>query len=230
MMTGKKKGWWELIQNLTVDSETDEDKKKRDSAGYYFIHTCKGEVETFAVYHQGDAHLILKDLKEEFENKEKDDTVALYDNLDRWIKEGLDRQIPKLWFMEIKNKENEIVKAKGQKKQTEDLLILVHKVLEHHPVSKSVHTAWKLERSKTLDEYKEAMHVTWKDKVEDQEGKAKDDIACHVVDYKVKKSYGSKKPWKPIKGNCHGCGKQGHRKADCPAQRCRDVGQPIQCR
>ncbi len=87
--TGKKMKWSDVILQAKKDTETEEVKSLRATAGYYFAMTCKGTAEEYAEPNIDDPYLIWKALMRRFEDVDTSDSKTLYETRTTIIDEGL---------------------------------------------------------------------------------------------------------------------------------------------
>jgi hypothetical protein len=109
---GGKKGWYDTMLTAATSDESDESKQLRKDAKYFLTMACDGKS---AIYVEAteDPFEAWKSIIKRYEDVDADDLTSLHRLLNSTIEEGPGHEDPEVWFLNIEQKQKEIVKASG---------------------------------------------------------------------------------------------------------------------
>jgi hypothetical protein len=210
----KKKKWWYVLETQqTLDpSKTEAAEVKKvddnDTACYYFTMCCEDKASIYVESAGDSAFKMWEILNLRYDHVNADDLVVLIQDYTD-CKPKKHSEDPVLWFVELDYIATKIVQAKGPAKADAEIIahIMLNMEKKHYGI---VTSSLRLNKRKTLTDVKEAYTNHWKAEYKTATDEKSGGEAQMVG------GAGGKTPWKQFKGNCHECGKQGHRKNDCP--------------
>jgi hypothetical protein len=165
-------------------------------------------------------------LLERYDNKDGNDLKNLYKKWDDVMNEGPGVKDPKLWFLKLEEKENDIVLAGGKKKDESELVSLLETTMANmREYEQVIDMIGMQEKRDNLEFWKKQLFDHWKRKLKNLHMKKDENDAAYFVEKGKIENQGpprkpfAKKGYKPFKGACHNCGKPGHKAFQCTAPR-----------
>jgi hypothetical protein len=219
---GEFKGWWYTL--LTAKSDQDSTKAKQDRArAKYALTMCvTGDAAKYVRAYKNDPYEGWKAITDRWELLDGSDLKDLYKKWDGVLDKGPELQDPKLWFLELSDKEHDIVEAGGNKKGDSEFLALLEKTLEGNLEYQKIVTLILLqEKNNDLTYWKDQLFSYWKRNLRSRfVKKSEGDVAFYADKVEGNQNGGGKPPWKktsykPFKGICNKCGKVGHKAFQC---------------
>ena len=121
---GEYKKWWVVMKTAATSEEDEETQQLRKKARYALIMCTTGDAAAY-VRADNDPYEGWIALMERYDNKDGNDLKSLYKEWDETMTEGPGVKDPKLWFMKLDEKEEEIVEAGGKKKDPSEIVAMV---------------------------------------------------------------------------------------------------------
>jgi hypothetical protein len=217
---GEYKKWWFVMESKESTDETEEQKQARKKARYALVMATTGDAAAY-VRASTDPYGGWKALMERYDHKDGNDLKNLYKKWDDVMNEGPGIKDPKLWFLKLEEKENDIVSAGGNKKDESEIVSLLETTMagmqEYEQVIDMIGMQ---DKRDSLEFWKKQLFEHWKRKLKNLHAK-KDEMDAAYFTEKGSNATGKKpfpkKGYKPFKGACHNCGKAGHKAFQCTA-------------
>ena len=217
---GEYKKWWVVMTSAGTTEENEEAQQLRKKARYALIMCTTGDAAAY-VRADPDPYEGWMVLMERYNTKDGNDLKSLYKEWDETMTEGPRIKDPKLWFMKLNEKEEEIIEAGGKKKDESEIVAMVETaMMGMHEYKSIIQMIGMHEKRDELDFWKKQLFDFWKRQLKDKFVKKGSDDAAYFTDRRRGDESGGKQPprkfaYKPFKGTCNKCGKVGHKGFQC---------------
>ena len=174
---GEYRKWWTALEADATTDDTEEKKLARKKARYALIMCTQGDAADY-VRADRDPYEGWRSLMERYDAKDGNDLKSLYKKWDDLITEGPGLKDPKLWFLKLEDKEDDIVAAGGKRKDSTEIIALVETAMAGAKEYESViELIGMQEKRDDLDFWKRQLFDHWKRKTKMTfEKKSEDDI------------------------------------------------------